>query len=642
MEPISSLNDPLDYELDEPESEDKPSYPRLFWFSAVVVISLVALWLRLYQLQIAQGADYRDQADNNRFREVTIPAPRGVIYDRNQVVLARNRPSYTVGIIAADFPDPSQKDSVLQRLADILGVPVSQLATAGNQSVVSQFAFVPLASNVPENVAFTIEERHLELPGVHVQLQPIREYTLGATTAPILGYVGRISDAQYQRLQDDSVHHYSANDVLGQNGIERAYEAQLRGSPGQEQMEVDATGRQVRSLKVTNPDPGRNLTLTIDAGLQKHVNEVLSSGIDRYHVASVVALDPQNGQVLALAHLPTYDNNLFAEGISDADYQRILADSRHPLVNGAVGAAYPPGSIFDVVTALAGLEMGVVTPTKTIDCPGFITVPNRFDPTVGTRLVDGRVVGTQDVEGAIANACNVFFYEVGGGDPNGRWSGVGSEALARFAHLFGVGDPSGIDLAEEVSGLVPTVRWKRQAYNQEWVPMDTYQLAVGEGYLTATPLQMANVAATIANGGTLYRPQLVLGISDSAGTVVRAGSEAIRHVPVKPEFIDLIRRGMVDSTRSGQTAGGAKFDGVSRGASVDGWSGGGIASSVEFGSPDASGKLPTHGWYIGFAPADHPTIAISVFLENGSGEADAARIAKDILTYYHANMPKAQ
>ena len=197
LEPISSLNDPIDVEIDDSVAEDKPIYPRLSWFTAVVVVSLIALWLRLYQLQIAQGGDYRDQADNNQFREVTIPAPRGVIYDRNQVVLARNRPSYTIGIVEADFPEPSQRATILLRLAGILGVPPGQLESAGNHTALSQFAFVPLASNVPENVAFTIEERHLEFPGVHVQLQPIRDYTLGSITAPILGYVGRISDAQY-------------------------------------------------------------------------------------------------------------------------------------------------------------------------------------------------------------------------------------------------------------------------------------------------------------------------------------------------------------------------------------------------------------------------------------------------------------
>jgi penicillin-binding protein 2 len=308
------------------------------------------------------------------------------------------------------------------------------------------------------------------------------------------------------------------------------------------------------------------------------------------------------------------------------------------LVNGAVGAAYPPGSTFDVVTGVAALETGVVTATKTIDCPGFITVPNRFDPTVGTRLADGKVVGTQDIVGAIATGCDVFFYEVGGGDPNGRWDGVGAEGLGRFAHLFGLGESTGIDLAEDVPGLVPTVRWKRQAYNQEWVPMDTYQFSVGAGYVTATPLQMANVAATIANGGTLYQPHLVLGTSDNTGALTTNGPDVVRRLSVKSENLGFIRRGMIAAMRSTNAPGGATVDGASRAAAVDGWSGGGVVSSVEYGVPDAAGKLSTHGWFVGFAPAEKPTIALAVFLENGSGEVDAARIAHDVLAYYQRNV----
>jgi penicillin-binding protein 2 len=636
VEPISSLNDPLEEDAQDQLPDDRPSNPRMFWLGFGLVILMVALWFRLYQLQIGQGADYRDQADNNRFREVTIPAPRGVIYDRNQVVLARNRPSYTVGIVDADFPDPTQRAAVLQRLAELLNVAPTRLVPAEQQSAEAQFTFVPLATNVPENVAFTIEERHLDLPGVHVQLQPTREYTLGTSAAPIIGYVGRITDPQFRRLEDDPVHRYSADDLIGQSGIEAAYEAQLRGEPGQEQMEVDATGRQVRSLKITNPVPGRNLTLTIDAGLQKQTTEILEGELNRYQSASAVAIDPRNGEILALVHVPSYDDNLFAQGISDADYQRIIQDPHHPLLNGAIAAAYPPGSTFDIVTALAGLETGVITPTERIDCPGFITVPNRYDPTIGTRLVDGKAVGSQDVAGAVANACDVFFYEVGGGDPYGKWNGVGAEDLGRFAHFFGLGDPPGSDLAEEASGLVPTVRWKRQQYNQEWVSMDTYQLAVGTGYLAASPLQMANLIATIANGGTLYRPQLVLSTSVGAAGSSAAGSpEPIRRVPIKPEYLDVVRHGLIDALKSGQTTAGTKVEGASRAAAVDGWTGGGLTSSIAFGAPDASGKLPTHGWFVGFAPADQPTIAIAVFLEYGTGAGDAAQVARQILTYYH-------
>lgn len=643
MEPISSLDDPLD-ELDpeQPQEEDsgRRGNPRLIWLGAVAILAIVGLWLRLYQLQIVHGTDYRDQADNNRFREITIPAPRGVIYDRQHVVLARNRPSYSVGIVPADLPDATQRAAVLKRLAEILNVKPSDLSLTDVQSAASEFTFQTLQSNIPENLAFAVEERHRDLPGVQIRLLPIRDYPFGSAAAPILGYVGRISEAEYSRLKDDTIHRYSAEDFIGQVGIERTFESQLRGSPGQEQMEVDATGREVRSLHVTSPGPGQNLTLTVDSGLEQYVSEILSAGIDRYQTASVVALDPRDGQVLALVHQPGYDNNLFSGGISGADYQKLLQDPRHPLLDGAVGAAYPPGEAFHVVTALAGLQTGVITPTTTIDCPGFITVPNRFDPTVGTRLLDARALGSQDVESAIADACKVYFYQVGGGDPAGKRAGVGVDGLARYAQLFGLGELTGIDLVDEVSGLVPSVRWKRQTLNQEWVPMDTYQMAVGQGYIMATPLQMANVAAAIANGGTLYRPQIVLGMStDNTPTASTFHPDVLRKIPVDRSNLDLVRRGMVEALGSGKTASGATYDGSSKLAAVGGWTGGGTSGSVEFGVPDAQGNLPTHGWFIGFMPAENPTIAISVFLERGSGPNDAARIAEQVFTHFRQSRP---
>jgi penicillin-binding protein 2 len=634
VEPISSLVDLLDDRPEESE-EDKPNRPRLLGLTVVVVLAIIGLWFRLYQLQIGQGVDYRDLADNNRFREITIPSPRGVIYDRNRLVLARNRPSYNVGFVPADLPDASQRTVVFARLATILNVDVTQLIPKEAVIPESPFAFVELSANVPEPIAFAVEERHRDLPGVSVRLEPIREYTLGSAAASILGYVGRISEAEYGRLKDDEVHRYSTRDVIGQAGIERTFESQLRGTPGEEQMEVDATGRQVRSLNVSNPAPGHNLVLTVDAQLQKRISDLLEADIGTYQTASVVALDPRDGQVLAMVNQPSFDDNLFAAGISEANYARLLQDPRHPLLDGAVGAAYPPGATFHVITAVAGLDTGVITTTTKLDCPGFLTVPNRFDPTVGTRLLDSRALGFQTVGAAVANGCNAFFYQVGGGDPGGKQSGVGVDGLAHVAHLFGLGGPSGIDLIEEVGGLVPSVRWKRQTLNQEWVTMDTYQMSVGQGYLTATPLQMANVAAVIANGGTLFRPQVVLGSSNDQGDLDSPfRPDIIRQLPVKAEYIRVVRAGMVDAVGPTRSDSGVLIDGGSRMAAVDGWSVGGAASSVEFGIPDSSGNLPTHGWFIGFAPADQPTIAIAVFLERGNGATDAARIARDVLRYY--------
>ncbi|HUX87252.1 MAG TPA: penicillin-binding protein 2 [Chloroflexota bacterium] len=635
IEPITSLSDPLDQDDEIEEEEDrKPGEARVSALWIVVILAISVLIVQLYRLQIVDGANYRDLADNNRFRLETIPAPRGVIYDRSHEVLARNHPSYSVGIVGADLPTGSARTKVLQRLAGLLGVSASTLLTQAQSATDTQFTFVPLATNVPQQVAFEVEERHLDLPGVHVELDPIREYTMGSVMAPIIGYVGRITDAQYQRLKDDPVQRYSPQDTIGQVGIERTFETQLRGKPGQEQMEVDATGRRVQSLGVSNPQSGDNLILTIDSRLQKKISDLLTANIARYHVAAAVAIDPRNGQVLALVSVPSYDDNLFAAGISQSDYGKLLNDPQKPLLNEATSALYQPGATFHVITAIAGLQTGVITPTTTIDCPGFISVPNRFDPTIGTRLSDAKAFGTQDVESAIADSCNVFFYEVGGGDPNGTRNGLGIDGIGQYARMFGLGSTTGIDLVGESAGFVPSVRWKRQTLNQDWVPMDTYQAAVGQGYITVTPLQMANLAAAIANGGTLYRPQMVLQIEDANGKVVQNFQpDVTRRLPITPSYLSIVRQGMIDATEIGATATGTHFDGVAKLAAVKGFPIGGVVGSPNYGVPDASGNLPTHGWFVGFGPTTQPRIALAVFLGNGSGPEDAARVAHDIFAY---------
>lgn len=634
MEPITSLHDPLDSAEAEEPTEEKPPRSRVGPLSTLVLLAVLVLVVQLYRLQIVQGAYYREQADNNRFRVVTIAAPRGLIYDRHHEFLARNFPSYSVGIVPADLPTGAARDLVLQRLSDIVGVPVAKITSLLQADPASQFSFLPIKDDVAQSIAFTVEERHRELPGVHVQPEPIREYPLGAITAPILGYVGRISNAQYQRLKDDTVHRYSLLDSIGQAGVERTFESVLRGTPGQQQMEVDATGREVRSLGVTPPVPGQNLILTIDAGLQKEIASVLDNGIDRYQNAAAVAIDPNNGQILALVSLPSYDDNLFARGISEADYQKLIRDPRHPLLDLAIESSFPPGAAFQIVTGLAGLDAGVINPRTIIDCNGYISVPNRYDPTVLTRLADRRAFGPQDVVSAIADSCNVFFYEVGGGEPNGRWDGLGIGLLSRYAMLVGLGDVTGVDLLGETTGLIPSVRWKRQTLNQEWVQMDTYQTAVGQGYVEVTPIQMANLAAAIANGGTLYRPQLVLETQDARGHVSsRFQPDVIRRLPFKPEYIGLVRQGMIDALGSGRTAEGTTYDGIARTAAVPGFSAGGVVGSPPFGAPDQNGHVPTHGWFVGFAPADHPRVALAIFLWRGDGPHDAASVAHQIFAY---------
>jgi penicillin-binding protein 2 len=387
-EPISSLTD-----LFDEEPEDDPYRRRLGLMRIVVVIAMVAVIGQLYRLQIVEGSSYRDRADNNRFRLMSIDAPRGVVYDRNREIVARNRPTYTIAVIQADLPP--QPDVVYRRLGTLLSMDPSAIADRVKSQGGDRFGLVRLKSNAPQDLSFIIEERHRELPGVHVVVEPSRDYVTGPLTSHVVGYTGPISSEQYARLKQDSTNTYRVSDRIGQTGLELAYERDLRGRAGERQMEVDAAGREVRTLGVSQPTAGYNLVTSIDLGLQRAAYEVLSSKLDKYEVASFVALDPSSGQVLAMVHLPTYDNNLFSRGITDQELQALLGDSRAPLLNGAISSAYSPGSTFEAVTAAAALQEGVVRPDQKLTCNGQIIVPSRNDPSVGTRSLTRLLTGNR-------------------------------------------------------------------------------------------------------------------------------------------------------------------------------------------------------------------------------------------------------
>ena len=628
-EPITSLEDPID------EIERAPHETRLLTLRLIMVMAFALLAGQLWRLQVLEGEQHRQHADNNRFRQVLLPPTRGVIYDRSGILLVRNMPSYTVSIVPADLS--KEADLVYKRLGRLLGLDPKLIAErvepppAGKRD---SNAFVPvaLAENVDEQTAFVIMERHLDLPGVHVDVQPIREYLDGPLTAHILGFVGRISAEQYERLKDDPVHRYGINDQIGQMGVELTFEAELRGRPGSKQMEVNAAGREVNVLSVDSPGPGHNLRLTIDLTLQQKAAEVLEADLDRYRSASLVALDPRNGQVLALVHLPSYDNNLFAQGISQEDYNRLLQDPRRPMVNGALAAAYAPGSTFMLVTAAAGLAEQVIEPDTKIACEGKLVVPNLYDSALSAEYPCWKEHGQQDVVSALADSCQVFFYQVGGGAPKGEWEGLGPDRLANYARLFGFGQATGIDLPAEAVGMVPSAEWKEETFKEEWYSSDTYSMAIGLGAMTATPLQMANAVATLANDGTLYRPQLVLEVVDSEGQVLRPYlPQVIRELPLDSNSLEAVREGMRASLGWGHTRYGTYYDGVFSGSRLAGVEVAGKAGTAEHVGPD--GRLVTHGWVVAFAPADQPRIALALLLEQGDG-SQAATAALEVLSSY--------
>ena len=626
-EPIRSLDEPLD----EPGD---PARRRLLGLGGLGALGLFGLAGQLWRLQVLRGEVYRDQADNNRFRLTRVDPPRGVIYDRNNSPLARNRPSYAVAVVPADLP--SGRDAVFRRLGRLIGASAAEIAAAVRQrEAEDRFRPIVVRSGVDPDLAHQVQERNLELPGVQIVVEPVRDFVEGQIASHVVGYVARLDADEYARLKDDPERGYTVDDYIGKMGIELVREPELRGQPGQKRAEVDSAGRELRVLGVDQPRPGRNIVLTIDMPLQREITRLLLEHLPRAQAASAVALDPRDGQVLALVHLPSYDNNIFAQDASEAELEALLGDQRAPLVNGAIAAAHPPGSIFKIVTAVAALHTGVVQPDAKLECAGELLFPNRLAPGGATRFPCWTVHGPQDCPTALANSCNVFFYQLGGGDPRGDWNGLGIERLVEWARRFGFGEPTGVELPNEASGLIPDPAWKRRQFMEDWFKGDTFNASIGQGYVTATPLQVASLVATIANGGRLYRPQLVLRTTDENGRTLDGYRPDLRRdLQLDPERLAVVRRGLRYGMGIGQTENGTAYIGTSWDSDLRDVAIAGKTGTAEWGVPDESGKLPTHGWFAGYAPYERPEIALTVFLERGRGGHDAARIARRVFAYY--------
>jgi len=696
-----------------------PARSRLLVLQAIIVIAVAVLIGRLWQLQMIAGETYRLLADQNRLRQVDVAAPRGVIYDRNGEILARNRPSFSVVVIPGNLPQDQADDPegaaaapVLDRLMDILNRPAPDLtspptpsspdATAtpvptpvkksGVAPTPTPVMVIPerqpwimpraemeeqielgklggayrpiiVARYIKEATAFLIAEDAVNLPGIQLELDPIRDYPSGALTSQIVGYMGHVPEEQLQEYEDQG---YQQNDQVGLTGLEFAFESDLRGKPGRQTIEVDVHGARVRTVGEPDPaEPGHNLVLSLDLNLQKIAADALqealdkSEGFTRATQGVIVALDPRNGKVLALVSLPSYDNSLFAKGITTEAWNALTSDPDLPLFDRAIGGQYPPGSIFKMIVASAGLQEGVITPSTRLGDgfdgvnDGVIWLPNQYfpwdqslaQPFVSWNAKYGYGHGLITVRDALAVSDDIFFYMLGGGYLE-RFSGLGSKAIGDYARLFGLGSKEGIELPGEARGLVPDSKWKRLNYAENWLTGDTYNMSIGQGYILATPLQMANATAVVANRGSLWQPQLVDYITDDKGNVVRPFAPVLlREVPVDPTNLDIVREGMYAAAN--WPTGTAKAAIHVPGVVVAGKTG-----TAEFarddnkdGKPDRDekGNLPTHAWFTSFAPYVNPEIVVTVFVANGGeGSLVAAPIANKILQAYFAENPPEQ
>jgi penicillin-binding protein 2 len=606
--PLSQINEEKRLS-DEETRNNKWNY--LFILSMVFVCFLIILG-RSFYLQIVQGEYYKEIAENNRIRTISIKAPRGVVYDKNKEILANNVPSFDVVFIPKDLPQGyGERKQIYTKLAEVIEMNEANLGSMMETIDKESNESFLIKDGISHEKALTLMGYFSDLKGVYLDKTAQREYVDGPIFSQIIGYDGKITQEEMEENPD-----YLMTDYIGKNGLEYSYEKWLRGKHGQHQVEVDSNGNIKEDLGIVNPVLGDELHLHIDAGLQRKADEVLKKILEENKDAtgaSLVAINPQNGGVLALVNLPSYDNNLFARGISKEDYGSLVQDKRKPMLNRAVSGEYPPGSTFKPFVASAALEEGVVTEDTSINCPGLISVGSWKFP-------DWKTHGVTDIKKAIAESCDVFFYAVGGGWNN--IPGLGINRIKKYAEFFGMGNLLGIDLPWEAEGNIPGEHWKFGKFGEKWYIGDDYHCAIGQGFITTTPLQLATATAAVANGGKLYRPQVVDYLVDQEGNQRELNPEILNEKFVSKKNIEIVREGMRETVAGGN--GSARQLGELETATA------GKTGTAQFGNED---KL--HSWYISFGPYENPEIAMVVLIEGGGEGHDwAVPATKEIYKWY--------
>jgi penicillin-binding protein 2 len=615
--------------LDSDESRASTSGLAPHLFRAAVLVTFALLATQLWRLQIVEGAQLRQRADNNRVRVSPITPQRGVIYDRKGTLIASNAPIFVVSIVPADLKS-SQEADTYARLSEMIDVPVPEMRQAVEKRKADGHTFdpVPVKSNVPREDALLVEQNLASLPGVKVSVESARKYAEGTVMSHILGYLGPISPASLtpaeykQKIEKDG---YTINDKLGAAGLEDTYESVLRGRPGRKMYEVEASGREVSELREERAEPGKNLVTTIDLELQRAVTQYLSEGLYHGAVGVAVVSDAKTGEILSLVSLPSYDNNVFGDDSREDELAALLKDPEQPFFHRAIAGNYPPGSTFKLVTGMGALQEGVASRNTIIESKGILWVPHDYYPGVRQPFPDWSALGKLNYLQAIANSSNIYFFYLGGGyEPEG-FVGLGNERLARYARMIGYGSPTGIDLPGETAGTIPDEAWKVQRVGEKWVKGDTYNMSIGQGFVESSPLQVQNMTMTIANMGKVLRPHIVRQIVDSDGNVLSTASpEVVRTIDVDPRNIQTTIEGM-ELGFSGPLLRDYKVPGLRIAAKT------GTAEYGQAASPDK--ELPTHGWFTGFAPIDDPKIVVTVFVEKGSSSRDAAPIAARIIRH---------
>ena len=584
----------------------KTAGQRLDILTVILVLIFVALVSRLAYLQVVRGPEYQRLAEGNRTRQVNVVAPRGDFFDRNGVVMVTSRPGFVVSIVPGNKPI---SPAVIVQTAAILGMDPQEIIDKLSKSKTG-FEPVRLKIDVGQNIVAAIEERRSELPGVVVEILPVRNYVHNQMGVHLFGYVSEISEPELATMGDKG---YRAGDLIGQSGLESKYDPFIKGTDGGSLIEVDVAGRMVQVLSKKEPIPGNNIVLTIDYRLQKAAEEALDEqlkylqqqgGRRNAKAGAVVVLNPKNGEVLAMASRPAFDPNQFIGGISTKNWKAINDNPFHPMDNRAIAGEYPPGSTFKIVTGSAALELKKVTAEEQIfDSGQHWLVPK------GNAA--GEALGWINFHQALSMSDNVYFYEMG--------NRLGIDALEKYARMFGLGSYTGIDLPGESDGLVANRKYKELNYKEDWYLAETFDAAIGQGFQLATPLQMAVLMSEVANGGHRWRPHVVGKILSSKGELLKqAPIEETGHIDISPETLKLVRDGL-------------------RGVSEAGGTGAGVFANFPV---PVAGKTGTaenphgddHGWFVAYGPFDDPRITVAVIIEQGGyGSTAAGPIARKIL-----------
>jgi penicillin-binding protein 2 len=579
---------------------------RFIAFGVAIVVIFSALTARLYDLQIVRGGYYHELSEQNRIVRLPVPAERGGIVDRAGYLLARNIPGFAISVIPVDLPRAREAE-LSQRLGSLLNIPSDSVADAIRaQRVRNPYEPARISkTQVPREIALAVTERAELFPGVRVDPESIRFYVDSTLYAPVMGYTGPITEGELEKLKDQG---YLAVDDIGRTGIEDVYERYLRGTYGWREIERDAAQREIKTLALQRPIVGNTVALTIDDRLQKLLDAELRKGVDedKFTQAVGVAMNPQNGEILAMVSIPGYDNNMFARGITTAELAALNGDDRHPLVNKAIADRYPAGSTFKMVTGLSALSEGTATRDTAVNVSA-----SSFSVS-GTTFYDWRQHGSLNFVTGFAHSSDIYFYTLAGGTPfapNVR--GVGPEAIAKYGRMLGFGAPTGIDLPNEVGGIMPDPQWKLATFDEPWTIGNTYQEAIGQGFVAVTPLQLLNAYASVANGGTVWQPHLLKQVTDPSGKNVPIPAWKSRKLEMSQENLRLLR----ESARRVVTIGHAYMPNLKIPIA-------GKTGTAEFGSSagkDSAGrnKLGFHNWFVSFVPqADNtdPTAQIAMVI----------------------------